>query len=706
MTIRFSISWPHLLSALVAAACLLLVNNGPMFWRHEFPGDLIDSRFNMYILEHVYRWLSGADTSLASPTIFYPFPGVYFFSDAHIGSALVYASFRALGQSQYMAYDEWFLIGYLSTFIAAYYAIARFGAEPFMAALGAAIFTFSLPSIAQFGHSQLVYRCGIPLALLYLWQSLKHASPRNFILMLIWLCVQLIMSIYLGIFLALMLLGFAIVAPLVEHTLPSPRDYLHAITEWVRSSPGVRRPSLGKSAAYLIICLLLLTITVSMIMNYAHVSREYGFQRDWREISTMLPRPASYLLMENLPYWAPISRMLAANIPMPHEQNLFVGFGALGFAAVGLFAILRNSDVVIGEAPARTMAVLLFLVVLITSTDGYTLYYRFASLPGLNAIRAVARIGLVLAFPVGMIASFGLQALVVESKPKVLGRAIAALFACLAGYEFATVSRYTTPIETSEQRVDAIVAAAVERARGIASPILLVVAQPGDDDFAVQLDAMLAAQRLGWPTVNGYSGNVPPGVAPSYSNCSLAARQFAQYDLWRQGHKARNHGGGAGSLITRVVFVGSDCDSDPLNRVIPPAPWRTEPTSENAPADVVIIPNAIGRKGSAVPFEVTIQNHNADNWIPGNSSFPVSLSWRFVTAAADSETANDGGWDPREAMTADIPPGGSLKMAAVATTPTKPGHYHLEVSMVADGLFFFHNKGMRPSEFNQIVTVP
>ena len=200
----------HLVVATIAVVALSAVNNGPLFWRGEAPGDLIDGRFNLYVLEHIYRWLTGQESSLVSPAIFYPFRDVLFFSDAHAGSALVYAAFRALGLSEYHAYNSWFLVGYVSTFVAAYYAIARFGGDALTAALGAAIFAFSLPSVAQFGHSQLVYRCGAPMALLQLWLGVRDGSARSFVLAFIWLCFQFLLSIYLGMFLFLVMAAFAV----------------------------------------------------------------------------------------------------------------------------------------------------------------------------------------------------------------------------------------------------------------------------------------------------------------------------------------------------------------------------------------------------------------------------------------------------------------------------------------------------------------
>src|SRR3954451_21761291 len=79
-------------------------------------GDLGDARFNLYILEHTFRYLTGLDSSYQSPDIYYPFPGTLFFSDLHIGSVPFYLLFSSAGASPFTAYILWILPAHLLTF--------------------------------------------------------------------------------------------------------------------------------------------------------------------------------------------------------------------------------------------------------------------------------------------------------------------------------------------------------------------------------------------------------------------------------------------------------------------------------------------------------------------------------------------------------------------------------------------------------------
>jgi hypothetical protein len=61
------------------------------------PGDLGDARFNNYVLEHFYLWLSRLVPDYWNATFFYPFPGTMAFGDTLLGSAPLYALFRWMG---------------------------------------------------------------------------------------------------------------------------------------------------------------------------------------------------------------------------------------------------------------------------------------------------------------------------------------------------------------------------------------------------------------------------------------------------------------------------------------------------------------------------------------------------------------------------------------------------------------------------------
>jgi hypothetical protein len=88
------------------------------------------------------------------------------------------------------------------------------------------------------------------------------------------------------------------------------------------------------------------------------------------------------------------------------------------------------------------------------------------------------------------------------------------------------------------------------------NPVLFVARHPLEPALAKDIDAMLLAQDLGWPTLNGYSGNYPPGYAPA-SGCFQLPREIKYYMEWN-GITDQSY---YLNLMKRIVPIGfDDCD--------------------------------------------------------------------------------------------------------------------------------------------------
>ncbi|SDR39567.1 hypothetical protein SAMN05444161_3471 [Rhizobiales bacterium GAS191] len=683
----------------VVAACLfggvaLAIVAGPMLAQGNLPGDLGDTRFNTYILEHVYRWLLGLEPHLLAPGLYYPFPDAIFFSDTHAGTAFIYAVFRALGAPRFLAFDLWFFAGYVATYLAAHYAFARMGAGAVTAGLGAAIFTFSLPSLAQFNHCQLVYRCGVPLAMLHLWEGLRGGSARDLLLSAFWLCVQTLISVYLGFFLFLLMAAFTVVLPL--STWRSRDWQATARLAGQGLARIVRVPGKG-DVALLLATAAAGAATVALLWFYGHTSRLYGMARSWEEISSMLPRPGSYLVMDLLSYWYGPSHMLSGVLPMRPEHQMFMGVGVALLFLAGIVTLVVRPRAA-RNLPAGAMLLALAVLVLATlSIHGHSFYAVLVHVPGLNAIRAVTRIIVVLMFPVAMIAVVGLRGLAEEVRPIALGRLAALICGLAALYEVAMAGRLMFSADAAQRRVDAVIAEARRLQGGVEQPILALVGQDGE---MTHLDGELAAQELGWPTVNGYSGSVPPG---SYGqpNCNYAIRHFGAFDFWRKEHKL-DGSPSISQLLRRTVFVGwPDCRGvGILDNTISVSIGH--PPSNGLPEKVILTSGELQRREDLIAFTVHIRNAS-DELMPMISAAPIRVAWRFVP---DDERVVGQGWSKGEALLGDIAPGAEQSLVITDELPRQAGSYRLQVSLVANGLYWFHDKGMRILTIPEPVAVP
>src|SRR5262249_17786815 len=110
------------------------------------------------------------------------------------------------------------------------------------------------------------------------------------------------------------------------------------------------------------------------------------------EVVTMLPRPVSYILSRtgsSETGWF----YERVNIPMKHEQIMFVGF--IPWLAVAMLLITARTG---NHRPGVMSAVLAMLAVIGMTLylNGYSLYFLLMKLPGVNAIRGVSRVIMIL----------------------------------------------------------------------------------------------------------------------------------------------------------------------------------------------------------------------------------------------------------------------------------------------------------------------
>lgn len=555
----------HRLARAWAPLLLLALGMWLVPWQHTcqlacIPGDLGDARFNGVVLEHFYRWLNGSEQRLLSPHFFHPMPGASTFSDNHWGTAWIYSAFRTLGADRYLAFDLWYLTGFLLNFVVSHVVFRKMQFSPWASAVAAFAFTFALPALARHGHAQLTYRFLVPMGLL-LWQRcLADGRWRWFAAVSAVVVAQFAISIYLGYFLVLLLVAWTLADALLDRLWPRPW-----LTRWYQ-----QRQTSSARERYLSIALIAVAGIglVALLYPYLHYARLYRFGRSLGEVSTMTPRLQSYLLADLSTIWGGLSAKLGAGIPARQEHQLFFGVGLLGLALLGaLRATTRQARV--------AMVSLLLLFVLTFTVGRYSLYLGLALLPGVGAVRAVARIAVVMALPLALLA-----ATAVDAVPR--GRwayrlLVMVLVLCLV-LEAATYRTEGFRFAEARQRVFAL-----EQKLPGQVPADVVVFNPlrTDEAFYVsELDAVVMAQETGLATLNGYSGNYPPGYKPEpkLSACGQAEKRLRGAAAFqrRRPQVALN-----GSLVSRVWVLGQGACATPASAARVPLPATVPAT----PAD-------------------------------------------------------------------------------------------------------------------------
>lgn len=503
--------------------------------------DWGDTRLNMYILEHGYRWLAGTPghERLWSPPVFYPAPNTFAYSDVMLAIAPPYWLLRAMGLPPDTAFQWWELVMATLNYAAALLflrRVARVGTPA--AALGAAVFAFAGMRIAQLQHPHLlpefyIVTAAYGAARLFgneKERELPGRDPRDprasrapraptsraaagwIALLFASVVAELYSAFYYGWFLALSLAIAAALALAMRDT----RAPLVAV---------VRRHARALAAA----CAASALALYPLASHYLAAARQVGV-RDFPSVLPLLPRPASwvYLGVENRAYGWLTWLHPFVTIPMAHEQRLGLGLVTTAVVAAGLWHA-RHRPL------ARLLALTSIVIVLCTTLwpGGITAWrVIYAVVPGASALRAVSRIGLLLLLPAAVGAALFVDAL------RLRGWAGAVVLAAMAVVIGAEQSQHLLSYDKyAGRRRVAMVADAV--APGCQA-FLFTPRDGREDPWWYQADAMWASLATGVPTINGYSGNEPPGwmlydivVRGAAHERTLAASLDAWARRWR-----------------------------------------------------------------------------------------------------------------------------------------------------------------------------
>jgi hypothetical protein len=439
---------------------------------------------------------------------------------------------------------------------------------------------------------------------------------------------------------------------------------------------------------FLLSMAVLAAAVVLLFLPYHEVSRLYGFKRSYSEISEMLPRLTSYLLASNSRFW-PTGGPLFDRLPMRQEHAMFIGIAP--FVAVASTIALRLTTRARWDrffVPAALA--ILFLMLLTLSIGGHSVYRVVAWLPGANAIRAVTRIITILLFLWAMLLASSLDAISTARLPAWARSGMVALIGGLVVFEACYITHYRTTEQEWQARM-AEVAAELPRVIPKA-PILLLAPKPNEQYlWPRELDAMLFAQDHGWRTLNGYSGNTPPGYRIT-GDCQDAAHALVTGLEFRNRYSEQRYE----ALASQVVMAGyPPCGGAAL----PPHP-RVTSFGGALPADVManvaLRIDSLRVQDGQIFVAVSMVNASAAT-LPAISTTatPIRLSTRFIdTQVVPPDLQLGLGWVSRYDIPFDMPPGTSQQITIHSAAPNQPGTYRVAVDMVQEGVAWFHDHGL------------
>jgi hypothetical protein len=163
------------------------------------------------------------------------------------------------------------------------------------------------------------------------------------------------------------------------------------------------------------------------------------------------------------------------------------------------------------SASTLFIALVFALIALISYRDGNLAWHAIQLyVPGASALRAISRFGILLLIPWAIGLAYFVEAMVARRRPV---SALAVTLICLVEQGVTTPSydkdKYRSLVAAIERRID--------------RRDLAFYYSPHDADAVKapevsNLDAMWASLESGVPTINGYSGNFPPGWYPLFDS--------------------------------------------------------------------------------------------------------------------------------------------------------------------------------------------
>ena len=474
-----------------------------LFFKIGFiPGDLGDARFNLYILEHGYRWLLGLDTSFWNAPFFYPSPNTVALSDNHLGTFLIYSLFRMLGASRELAFQLWGITLCILNYLVTWFVLRKFKVHPVAALAGAYLFSFAFIIAAQVGHIQLVPRFMVPIAFWMATRLLETGRPRYLAFLFAACAYQFYLGFYTGYFLTLIL-------PPYFAALIVVRKSWQPFTAFVRNTD--KQLIISRCFGYLVCCIAFILSLLPLAIPYLNAQQAVG-GRSWPEVVSILPRWYSYLYAPTSYLW---SNLQFGKLPGPSwEHQLFIGI--IPLLAIFLFLVLLLKRVYnpINHQVGSAMIFTIFIIVTVTLYYCNISFYWFiwSNFPGGSGIRAVTRIVVVLLYPVAFVLAITLT-LILEKIAEKFNHLTAVVVGCILISLLVidqSAQGTSVSIQSCQRRITDLRARIEEASKKVSTPKVLWVEDLTKDPFYVkQIDAMLAGQELGLAVINGYSGNAP-----------------------------------------------------------------------------------------------------------------------------------------------------------------------------------------------------
>ena len=430
--------------------------------------DHWDVYFNMWRLAWFAHALASAPSTIFDGNIFYPERHALTFSDAMVVEGLVAAPLLWAGVRPVLVHNFLLLGGVIVSAAGMFVLVERLTRNRAAAVIAGIIFAFAPYRFDHYMHMELQWTVWVPWALWAVHRTIESGRPMHGLQAGLFVALQMLSSVYYGVFLATLL---PLVAGLLLLSLPRSQ-----------ALRAFRALALGGVAAA-IICSL-------YALPYLAASRQVG-RRSTDEISKFSAQPRDYLAA------TPDNRIYGDVFESPPEHRLFPGLVAVVLAIAAVFP------------RPRTSAAVVYLIALAAAFEmslgfhGYMYRFLYEQVPAFAGLRVLARLGIFVIAFLAILAAHGYATLHDAVRPS-FRRGLAVLISCVLLLEYSVSPLQLVRYDNTAPPVYEFLA---RLPSGVVAefPIPLKNTVPGPDARHIYMST------FHWKKlVNGYSGYYPP----------------------------------------------------------------------------------------------------------------------------------------------------------------------------------------------------
>jgi hypothetical protein len=441
-----------------------------------------DVYFNMWRLEWVAHALATSPTNLFNGNIFYREPRTLLFSDAMLVQGIAAAPLIWLGLPPVLVHNIMLLGAIVVSAVAMAAFVRHLTGSRGAALLAGAIFAFAPYRFAHVMHMELQWTMWTPLAFLSMHRTLENGRVRDGLFTGLAVVLQVLSSVYYGVFLVTLLTLCAILLKFGER--------------WALARRAIVPLTAG--------ALLAVAIVGFYAVPYLQARARVG-ERDPAEIRVFTARPADYLVTSQRNWM--YGRWQAPSNP---ERRLFPGAVPVLLAMVGV--LLR--------VPSRTIMVYVLGGVAAFEASlglrGYLYAFLYDHVAAFHALRAPARLGIFVVFFIATLAGYGYSYLArtLDARKRLALLAVLTATVLVENVTALTVVAYPNTAPPVYRLL-------ATQPPGVVAefPMPKVNTLPGDDAKYAYMSI------FHWkPLVNGYSGFYPP----TYIRRLLDVRRFPE----------------------------------------------------------------------------------------------------------------------------------------------------------------------------------